>query len=333
LRSLRWVAVLVAALTLSVACGGAGYGAKPASSSGPSVSLKLGYETPSGTPYDLGAKEFARLLAKIDPSISVTLYPNSQLGSAQSMVDGVRLGTIDLLVTGNPQLVEPEGSIFALPFLFPNRPDLYKVLDGPVAKKIFSQSDGQGIHTLFPLWEGGFRDIMTVKPVNSIADLKGLKIRVPPDPGYVATFKALGANPTPVAFAQVYTALQQHVVDGVENSPAVMLSSKYAEVVKNLAVTNHIVAVATFVISEKAYKALTATQRANIEKAAAMAGQYERQQSALLEASGLKQIESGGVTITHPDLAPFVAAVKPVYATAVSTYPDDMAAILKALGQ
>jgi tripartite ATP-independent transporter DctP family solute receptor len=296
----------------------------------PDVTIKLAIETGPGSPYYVGAQQFAAALKQLDNSMTVQVFPNGQLGAAKDVMQGLKLGTVQMTVTGDSDAIAPESGIFALPFLFGNRKEAYEVLDAPVTKHIFAQTDSQGVHTL-GVWDGGFRFVMASKPINSINDLKGMKIRVPPLPIYVDTFKALGTNPTPMAFGQVYTALQQHVVDGVENSGPVLLTSKFDEVAKNLAITHHVFTVAILAIGSTFLNSLTPTQRAHIEQAAAMSTTAERLASAQLERDALQKMQASGVAVTRPDLTPFRDAVKGLYQTYQDKYKTDMSAILSLL--
>ncbi|MDA8048418.1 MAG: TRAP transporter substrate-binding protein [Rhodospirillales bacterium] len=308
-----------------------GAGSTPAAAA-PKVVIKLALETGPGSPYYAGAQQFAKDLEKIDPAMQVQVFPNSQLGSTKDIFEDMNLGTVQMTITGDSDAIAPESGIFALPFLFANRKQAYTVLDAPVTQHIFKQTEQHGVLTL-AAWDGGFRYLITTRPVNSLKDLQGMKIRVPPLPVYIATFRALGTNATPMAFGQVYTALQQHTVDGVENSAPVLLSLKFDEVAHYLAITHHVYTVAIIAIGGKFFHSLTPEQRAHIKRAVALATASERKTSAELEARDLKAMQSAGVTITHPDLAPFRKAVEPLYASYEKKYPTDMATILKLIGR
>lgn len=306
-------------------------GATPVAAA-PKVVIKLALETGPGSPYYAGAEQFAKDLAKIDPAMQVQVFPNSQLGSTKDIFEDMNLGTVQMTVTGDSDAIAPESGIFALPFLFADRKQAYRVLDAPVTQHIFQETQKHGVLTL-AAWDGGFRYLMTTKPVHSLKDLQGMKIRVPPLPVYIAMFRDLGTNATPMAFGQVYTAIQQHTVDGVENSAPVGLSSKFDEVAHYLAVTHHVYTVAIIAIGSKFFHSLTPEQQAHIKQAVAEATVSERKTSAELEAHDLKAMEAAGVTITHPDLAPCRKAVEPLYASYEKKYPTEMATILKLLGR
>lgn len=315
---------------LAGAFGMPGGGGTPAAAA-PAVVIKLALETGPGSPYYAGAEQFAKDLEKIDPAMQVQLFPNSQLGSTKDIFEDLNLGTVQMTITGDSDAIAPESGIFALPFLFTNRKQAYAVLDAPVTHHIFQATQQHGVVTL-AVWDGGFRYLMTTRPVRSLDDLKGMKIRVPPLPVYLATFRDLGTNATPMAFGQIYTAIQQHTVDGVENSAPVLLSSKFDEVAHYLAVTHHVYTVAIIAIGARFLRGLTPEQQAHITQAVAQATASERATSAALEAHDLQAMEAAGVTITRPDLAPFRKAVEPLYATYEKKYPAEMTAILKLAG-
>ena len=296
----------------------------------PNVVVKLALETGPGSPYYAGAEQFAKDLEKIDPAMQVQVFPNSQLGSTKDIFEDMNLGTVQMTITGDSDAIAPASGIFALPFLFADRKQAYAVLDAPVTQQIFHETEKHGVLTL-AAWDGGFRYLMTTKPIHSLKDLQGMKIRVPPLPVYIAMFRDLGTNATPMAFGQIYTAIQQHTVDGVENSAPVGLSSKFDEVAHYLAVTHHVYTVAIIAIGNKFFHSLTPEQQAHIKQAIAQATTSERKTSAELETRDLKAMEAAGVTITHPGLGPFRKAVEPLYASYEKKYPTEMATILKLL--
>lgn len=176
--------------------------------------------------------------------IAVDVYANAQLGGERQMLEGMTLGTIEMamLSPGIAANIAPKFQVIDLPYLFNDRAAAYKALDGKLGQTLNDQILPKGVRLLcFP--ENGFRQITNNKaPIKSPADLKGVKVRVQPIPAHLELFKAFGANPTPVDFGELYTALLQKTVDAQENSITLIYSSKLYEVQKYLTMSNHVYA-------------------------------------------------------------------------------------------
>jgi TRAP-type C4-dicarboxylate transport system substrate-binding protein len=158
------------------------------------------------------------------------------------------------------------------------------------------------------VWEVTFRNVYTrAKAINSVADLKGQKLRVIPSPSYIALFRALGAAPTPMAFGEIYTALQQGVIDGAENDNVTYITSKHMEVAKNIAITQHMMLANTFYISERVWQRIPADLQDIIKKASLEGRATVIAERAKRDAKALDDIRAAGINITKPDLAPFIA--------------------------
>lgn len=191
-------------------------------------------------------------------SITIDLYPNNQLGAERQMIEGLTLGTIEMGVI-SPGIVAgfvPTWQVFDLPYLFKDRETAYRALDGALGDRLKADALKKGIRCLvFP--ENGVRQVTNNRnPINTPDDLKGLKIRVMENPVHIATFKALGANPTPMSFGELYTALHQKTVDGQDNPATVTYSSKFYEVQKYLSLIGHIYAPSSMLISEVYFRKL-----------------------------------------------------------------------------
>lgn len=192
--------------------------------------------------------------------IAVDVYANAQLGGERQMLEGMTLGTIEMamLSPGIAANIAPKFQVIDLPYLFNDRAAAYKALDGKLGQTLNDQILPKGVRLLcFP--ENGFRQITNNKaPIKSPADLKGVKVRVQPIPTHLELFKAFGANPTPVDFGELYTALLQKTVDAQENSITLIYSSKLYEVQKYLTMSNHVYAPSAVFMSEAFYKRLPA---------------------------------------------------------------------------
>ncbi len=288
--------------------------------------LKLGTSTQPSHIYNLAAEKFGEIVAeKSGGELEVQVFPAAQLGSERDMVEGLQIGTLEMTLTSTGPMGNfvPQVKLFNLPFLFKDRESCYKVLDGEIGTQISDLFVKVGIRSL-GWFENGFRNITNSKvPVEKPADMNGLKIRVMEDDVFILTMKALGASPLPMAFGELYTALEQKTVDAQENPLAVIYSSRFFEVQKYLAMTGHFYSPAVLLISEITWQSLSPEQQKIIAEAAAQARDYERELSLKadqeLEAACAKE----GMVITRPDKAPFAEAVAAVY-----TNPD----VIKAIG-
>lgn len=278
--------------------------------------LKLGTSTQPTHIYNLAAEHFGKIVAENSKGeIEVQVFPASQLGSERDMVEGLQLGSLEMTLTSTGPMGNfvPQVKLFNLPFLFKDRESCYRVLDGEIGTQIADRFVKVGIRSL-GWYENGFRNVTNSKrPVNSPDDMQGLKIRVMEDDVFILTMKALGASPLPMAFGELYTALEQKTVDAQENPLAVIHSSRFFEVQKYLAMTGHFYSPAVLLISEMTWQTLTPEQQKIVADAAAQARDYERDLSLKadqeLEAACAKE----GMIVTHPDKAPFAKAVAPVY--------------------
>jgi tripartite ATP-independent transporter DctP family solute receptor len=230
-------------------------------------------------------------------------------------------------------LVEPTASItnyvkdfgvLDLPYLVQDRAQAYKLLDGPVVEKeLTSKAPAAGFRIL-GYWEVTFRNVYTRTPVNGIADLKGKKIRVIPNPTFIALFKGLGAAPTPMAFGELYSAIQQGVVDGAENDAVTYFSTRHYEVAKNYALTNHLMLINTMFFSEKQYQRLPADLRKVLAHASAEGRKVTIADREAKEAKVFDDLKKAGVNITRPDLKPFVEAGRKTWSEAEGRLGKDL---------
>jgi len=282
--------------------------------------IKFATQNPVGHPIELGMKKFAEIVqAKSGGKIKVNLFPGGQLGSDQANVTALQGGTLEMVSMNSGILasVAKEMTIVDFPFLFANAKEADAVMDGPVGKKLHAKLEEKGIVGL-AFWELGFRNITnSKKPINSVADIDGLKIRVIPNPINVDWVKALGANPTPMPFPEVYGGLESKAIDGQENPLTVIAANKFWEVQKHLAITNHQYNPQSVIFSKKVWDTLSASEKKILEDAALEAAKYQREQSRALMATALDNIKKGGMAVTElspTEMAKFREKVKPVIA-------------------
>jgi tripartite ATP-independent transporter DctP family solute receptor len=246
--------------------------------------------------------------------MKVEIYPNNQLGNQRDVVEGIQLGTIQMSNIASVMAgFVRELNIFELPFLFENRQHFYAVLDSAIGESLRHAFEKRGFH-LLGYFDAGVRHVMTVeKPINSIGDLKGLKIRMMENPLHLAAFKAFGASPLPMAYSELYTALEQHVIDGAEAANTNYLSKKFYEPAPNWAQVGWIHLIEYVVMSRYFYDRLPLEFKKIIDDAAFAMIHKERQWYSENDEKALLKLVEEGIKITHPDRTPFVEASQKVY--------------------
>lgn len=301
------------------------------------VSIKLAHVGSETHQYQVAAQFFKKELEeKSKGQFEVKIYPSAQLGSEKDAVEGVINGTIDMTeVAPDSSLanIVPEMNVFGVPFLFKDRSHVYKVLDGEIGKGLLAKVDQKGMKGL-GYWEVGFRQITTKnKPVTKPEDMKGLKMRVQPAPVWQEFMKSLGANPTPVDFNELYSALGQGVVDGQENPLATIMSMKFYEVQKQVALTNHTYTPAAVLISKKMYDSLTAEQKTMVENAVKAASDQQRKKLEADDAKYIEELKGKGVNVTNPDRNAFAEATKDVGKAVADKVPAELIQKIKDAGK
>jgi tripartite ATP-independent transporter DctP family solute receptor len=279
--------------------------------------LRFSFLNVAEHPQGLGAKKFADLVAqKSGGKMQVKLFPGGQLGGDVQTVSALQGGTVDLFVlnSGILQAQAKEFSILDLPFLFNDYREADTVVDGPVGKLLSDKLPAKGLIGL-GYWDLGFRNVTNSKrPIAKLEDFSGLKIRVIQSPIYIDTFSALGANPVPMPFPEVYTALEQKTVDGQENPFTTIEGNKFQEVQKYLSVTRHIYNPQSFIMSKKTWDRLSKDEQDVITQAAKETQDYQRkvsrdaQDTALANLKKTMQVNE----ITPAEFARIRAKLKPV---------------------
>lgn len=296
---------------------------------GPIV-LKAGHSANTNEPYQIGLEAFAKAVEeKSGGRYKIEIYPNCVLGSESEMIDSLLLGNLDFTVPTNGLLTNyvPLLSVFDLPFLFDTREALYKNVDGKVGE-VLAQGFQQKGFRLLAFYEAGVRHIMTVKkPVNSIDDLKGLKIRVMEIPAHIDSFNQFGAKGTPLAYSELYSALQSGVVDGAEAANTNYHAKQFYRVAPYWAEVSWTTLVADLVMSEEKFQSFSKEDQQMFIEAALESAAVERKFYAESDAKLAEELAGLGVTITHPDPAPFRAAAEKVYEKFIKT--DEMKELVK----
>lgn len=301
----------------------------PAASQEKAVHLKLGHAVAPVHPYHLGAVKFAELAAqRTGNRVKIDVHPATQLGNERDMVEGLQLGTIDLVVTSTGPVggFVPKMFVVDLPFLFRDREHAYKVLDGPIGQDLLGALSAKGIQGL-AFWENGFRQITNnLRPIEKPEDLKGIKIRTMENKVHLAAFRAFGASPTPMAWSEVYTALQQKTIDGQENPIAIIHDHKLQEVQKYLALTGHFYSPSLLLISAKTFHRLPKDVQKVMAAAAVECAAYERNLLRDSEAKQLAELKAKGMQVTTPAKKPFQTAAASVYKEFEGQFGKEMVA-------
>ena len=282
--------------------------------------LKMNLNGPENHPAAAGMKRFAETVAaKTNGRIKINLFYNGALGSDQAVVSAIKGGTVELAVMNSGILASEakELAIFDFPFLFANEKESDAIVDGPVGKKMHALLEPRGIVGL-SYWELGYRQISNSKrPINKVEDLEGLKLRVIPNPINIEWVKALGANPTPLPFPEVYGALEQKAIDGQENPISVIAANKFWEVQKHMAITNHQYNPQSVIMSKKVWDALSPADRKIIDEAADDAAQTQRTAARAAVAANLELLKKNGMAVTQfspAEVAKLRDKMKPVIA-------------------
>ena len=282
--------------------------------------FKFATQNPKGHPLVTGMEKFAEIVAaKSGGKMKVNLFPGGVLGSDQANVSAVQGGTLDMVVLNSGILASQVKAfgIYDFPFMFANPKEADAVVDGPFGTMMHDKLPAQGIVGL-AYWELGFRDITNSKrPITKVDDIAGLKLRVIPNAINVDWVKALGANPTPLAFPEVYAALDQKAIDGQENPPTVISANKFYEVQKYIVLSNHQYNPQSLIFSKKVWDTLSAASQKILSDAAVEAGKYQRQVSRDAAGTALENLKKNGMEVTElsaAELAKFREAMRPVIA-------------------
>ncbi|HYP69518.1 MAG TPA: TRAP transporter substrate-binding protein [Variovorax sp.] len=282
--------------------------------------IKFANQNAPGHPIVLGMEKFAEIVnAKSGGKLKVNVFPGGALGSDQANVSALQGGTLEMasMNSGIFASIVKDFAIYDFPFLFGNAKEADAVVDGPFGTGLHQKLEEKGIVGL-TYYELGFRQLTNSKrAVVKVEDIAGLKLRVIPNPINIDWVTALGANPTPLPFPELYAALEQKAVDGQENPVATIRGAKLYEVQKFMTMTNHQYNPQSVVISKRFWDSLSADDKKILQDAARESATYEREQSRAQATSILEELKKSGMQVT--DLAPAEVAklrekMKPVIA-------------------
>jgi tripartite ATP-independent transporter DctP family solute receptor len=280
--------------------------------------IKFTTQNPKGHPLVMGMEKFAEIVqAKSGGKIKVNLFPGGVLGGDAPVVSALQGGTIEMASMNSGILASQvkDFEVYDFPFMFASSKEADAVVDGPFGKKMHAKLEPKGLVGL-TYWELGFRQITNSKrAINKVEDAEGLKLRVIPNAINVDWVKALGANPTPLAFPEVYAALEQKAIDGQENPLTVIAANKFFEVQKYATLTNHQYNPQSVLISKKFWDTLSADEKKIISDAAVESTAYQRQQARAQAGTALDTVKKGGMQVNElapAELAKFREKMKPV---------------------
>lgn len=277
------------------------------------IVLRFGHGAAETNERHIAVKHFKELVEKrSNGKIEVHIYPNEQLGSEAEMIESVTLNDLQMVASSAFSQYDQQISIIELPYLFDSYEEAWNVLDGPIGKEIAEPLLEDNLRIL-AYFENGFRHVTANKPVEKPEDFRGLKIRTPEFPLSLSTFNSLGANPTPMAFGELYMALQQGTVDAQENPVANIYASKFQEVQDYLNFTKHQYMALPAAINEEFWQSLSAEHKQIVEESSRDAAQYHRELIVEKEEKMIEELQEDGMQMVRPETDPFKEMTKVVY--------------------
>lgn len=298
-RTLLAAAFAVAAAAALTGCG----------DSGGKVVLRMAQASAQDGAIGKSMDAFAKdVLEKSHGRLQVETFHNGQLGSERENIESVQMGDLDIAVVNQSVMVnfEPTIAVFDLPYTIHSTEHADKVFLGDIGKEYLKKLERVRLHG-FAIWESGFRNLTNSKrPVNSVDDVKGLRIRVMENKIHQDLWAALGADPVPMSWSDAYTGLQQGAIDGQENPATVIDKNNVIEVNKNMAMTEHVYSTVFLIFSQKVWKRLTDEDRKILTECMDKASVSERELSRKMDKEAVLSLASRGMKVTYPDKKPFI---------------------------
>ena len=336
--ALLMMAVLVFSLA---ACGGGGDSGSADSgdgegfAGGQTFTIKIGHSDTTTNLINVSLENFAKYVEEQSGgAVKVDIYAAEQLGSNSEMAEMIEMGSLDAMMMpqGQEATLAPKINTLGLPFLFSDYESVYKVLDSEIGDELVADlADHNMIQLAY--WENGLRQTTnSKKPINTAADFKGLKIRTPEDAMTIAIFTALGASPSPLAFSELYLALQQGTFDGQENPISNIHANNFQDVQKYLAMTNHKYECKNMIFSLTSWNKYPEDVQNLLKEAAKIYGDEHRKAIVDSQETMLKELEEAGMEVTYPDIADLQAATASVYDDfyAENDWAEDLVTRIKA---
>jgi TRAP-type transport system periplasmic protein len=304
---------------LALAAGSAAFAVAPGSAQAQSKKvIKVGFSSAADLENDNGMSGWflQNYINGRSKTLAVEVYGSSGLGSDQDVIQALQLGSGATIYIGGTALFNtflPRVGVLDLPFLWKDYDHVGRALDGEIGKTLAADFEKGGFKVLGWGYSWGYRNVMTrSKPVKKPEDLAGLKIRTIQSPIYVAALNAMGANATPMAFGETYTALQTGVLDGFEHAASMVYSSKLYEVTKNIALTRHLFGPTVLIYSLPLWRQLSDEERKTVEEAAALAIEVNRALAPIREKKAIEALVAKGMTVETVDTRPYAAKAEPL---------------------
>ena len=319
---------VVSAVALSVAMSGSAFA---------QTVLNFAHSTAQNSHYSMGVQAFGKKLSELSGGkFEIREQAAGALGGERDVIEGLQIGSVELTVSSTGPLGNfvPEALVLDLPFLFKDYAAARGILDGEIGQELLAKVSENNLVAL--AWtENGFRHVTNSnRPINTPADLEGLKIRTMENPVHMEAFRAAGASPTPMAFPEVFAALQQNVIDGQENPIPVITASKFWEVQSNLTLTGHVYSPAIILASPSLWDGLSDEEKGWFREAAKVAVEATRAKVESDEANGVELLRKNGMNVVeNVDKAAFQKAVAPAYDTFKAKYGDEMLKRIQAAQQ
>ncbi len=287
--------------------------------------LKLAHNLAEDHPVHKALEEFAKEVeTKTDGKVVIKIFANGQLGDERGVLEQLKIGAVDMTKVNSASLenFSPVYKAFTLPYMFENLEHFYAVMDGEIAEEIYESSKNEGFSGL-TYYDSGARSFYTkTKPITTLEDLKGLKIRVMDNPSSIRMMELLGAQATPLPYGDIYTSLSAGVIDGAESNETALTLGKHGEICKFFSYDEHTRIPDFLVISNKAWDKIPSEYHQIIKDAAKASTEYQKE----IWAEALKQAktdaEAMGVAFNEVDKAPFKAAVAPMYDELKGAHPE-----------
>jgi tripartite ATP-independent transporter DctP family solute receptor len=297
------------------------------------MELKFGHVGEPGSLFAASAEEFAkRANAKLGGKAKIVVYGSSQLGGDKELLQKLKLGTVDFALPSTVMSSESDiFGVFEMPYLVKDRQHMARIEKELFWSRLEPAAEKKGLK-LIAVWENGYRHITNSKhPINTPGDLKGIKLRVPEGKWRVKMFQAYGANPSPMKFSEVFTALQTGVMDGQENPFTQIVSAKFQEVQKYLSLTGHVYTPAYVAVGAKKWASLPADVRKTLEDTAKETQAFVYKKAEADDNELLDKLKAAGMQVNTPNKDAFIAASKPVYDEFAKEVPEAKAVIDRAI--
>lgn len=296
------------------------------------VDIRLGHVLPEGHSWHVAASGFAADVTEAtEGRVDISVFPSGQLGNEKDVIEGMQFGSVQagVIGSGSFQNIEPKLGIIEMPYAWTSRDQAFTALDADLGDALEDLLAAKGLVVL-SWWETGFRNITNnTRPIVAPADLQGLKIRVTPDKVRLAAFEGLGAEPAPLAFGELYSALQQGLFDAQENPLSIIDAASFFEVQKYVSKSEHIFGAASLTVSAATWNKISEGDQAIVAELAQEWAEKQRVMAADAETELVAVLESNGMEFNEVDKAAFVEAVAPVWELQADVFGPDLMAVLE----